>query len=413
MRNFIPISWTRIFWLFILVLAACGGNEVDEPTAVQPALTPTTSVPTSAITSDAGGDTTGTAFIEAVDVSVLESFPVQVQVTVSGNLSDGCTAIAAATAQQSGESFQIQIETTRDTEAMCTQALVPFDRTIQLDVQGLPAGTYTVTANGLSESFTLAADNVPPRSTPNLSGASLTVGVASAIPGQTVNLSGTGFPTNGVVEIGIGPPESEYEIIGNTQAGADGRFSTQITVPTYVESGEQWLFVAEVENAKVIADPILITSASTSTPASDTGVNEPVNGQFSRTYIFLIALEDNGQSGEMIGCNDSVIPVVVDIEPTVAPLTAALNELLGLGEQYYGQSGLYNALYQSNLSVQGVDIDNREAIIHLTGNLQPGGACDNPRVLSQLEETAVQYATVDSVSITVNGQPLESLLSGQ
>jgi hypothetical protein len=127
----------------------------------------------------------------------------------------------------------------------------------------------------------------------------------------------------------------------------------------------------------------------------------------------LLALEDNGQSGEMIGCNDSVIPVVVDIEPTVAPLTAALNELLSLGEQYYGQSGLYNALYQSNLNVQGVDIDNREAIIHLTGNLQLGGACDNPRVLAQLEQTALQYATVDSVSITVNGQPLESLLSGQ
>jgi hypothetical protein len=413
MRHYIPIFWTRIFWLFIFVLAACSGSEVDEPTAVQPAITPTTSVPTSAPTPDAGDDTTGAAYIEALQVSVLESFPVQVQATVSGNLSDSCTAIAAATAQRNGQSFQIQIEATRDTEAVCTQALVPFDRTIQLDVQGLPAGTYTVTAGGLSETFMLAADNAPPPSTPNLSGASLTVGVASAIPGQTVNLSGTGFPANAVVEIGIGPPESEYEIIGTTQSEADGRFSTQIAVPTYVEPGEQWLFVAEVENAKVIADPILIASASTPTPASDAGVNEPVNGQFTRTYIFLIALEDNGQSGEMIGCNDSVIPVVVDIEPTVAPLTAALNELLSLGEQYYGQSGLYNALYQSNLNVQGVDIDNREAIIHLTGNLQLGGACDNPRVLAQLEETALQYATVDSVSITVNGQPLESLLSGQ
>jgi hypothetical protein len=39
-----------------------------------------------------------------------------------------------------------------------------------------------------------------------------------------------------------------------------------------------------------------------------------------------------------------------------------------------------------------------------------GGVCDEPRVRAQLEETALQFVTVDSVSIFVNGQPLAEAL---
>jgi spore germination protein GerM len=37
--------------------------------------------------------------------------------------------------------------------------------------------------------------------------------------------------------------------------------------------------------------------------------------------------------------------------------------------------------------------------------------CDEPRVRAQLRETALQYATVDRVSILVDGTPLEELLN--
>jgi hypothetical protein len=130
--------------------------------------------------------------------------------------------------------------------------------------------------------------------------------------------------------------------------------------------------------------------------------------------IFLIALEDNGATGKKIGCNDSVIPVLVNIEPTLGVLRASLNELFKLeGQRYYGLSGFYNSLYQSHLSIDSLNILNREAIIKLKGTLTMGGACDNPRVKAQLEEIALQFKTVDKVSIFVNGIPLDQLLSGQ
>lgn len=408
-------DWIQMIGLFVLLLAlaACSGTGIDEPAATQPAPTPTAAESTMAPTAVAGGDTMGTAYLETLEVSVLESFPVQVQATVSGNLSDGCTAVAAVDVQQNDETFRIQVETTRDPDALCTQALVPFERTVDLAVEGLPAGIYVVTAGDLSETFTLTADNAPPPITPNLRNASLVPEVDRVAPGQSVNLEGSGFPAGSTVQIGLGPLDSEYDIVGLTEVGVNGHLTVQVELPASAQPGQQWVAVAVVEDAEVFSDPILIGSANAPTPVPEEGVNEAVNGLFSRTHMYLIALEDAGQSGAMIGCNDSVIPVVVEIEPTVAPLTAALNRLLSLDDQYYGQSGLYNALYQSDLTLQGAAVQNGEAIIRLTGELQLGGVCDNPRVQAQLEQTALQYNTVDSVTITLNGEPLESVLSGQ
>ena len=84
-----------------------------------------------------------------------------------------------------------------------------------------------------------------------------------------------------------------------------------------------------------------------------------------------------------------------------------------MDSEYYGQSGLYNALHNSDLRVGPIDIVNREAIIDLYGDLSLGGVCDNPRVDAQLTQTALQFSTVDAVTIRVNGTPLEELLSGQ
>jgi hypothetical protein len=354
------------------------------------------------------------AFIEGLEVVVMESFPVQVQAVVSGNLSDPCTSIASISAPQSGQTFPIQIATTRDPEMICAQVLEPFTETIMLETAALPTGTHTVTAGELSETFTLTTDNESVNPAPDVTGATLIVSKPSAVPGESVQLTGTGYPANTAVEIGIGPPDSEYDVIASAQTDANGNLNTLVEVPAYADSGE-WIFVAAVQNTKVIADPIMITASSTAAPNPSVGegVNEPVDGEFTRTYIYLIAVEDAGQSGTLIGCDDSVIPVVVEIEPTIAPLTAALETLLNIDDEYYGQSGLYNALYQSDLAVEGVDIENREAIIHLTGVLEVGGVCDNPRVQAQLEYTARQYETVDSATITVNGEPLEVLLSGQ
>jgi hypothetical protein len=215
-----------------------------------------------------------------------------------------------------------------------------------------------------------------------------------------VGVVAEGFPPNATLEIGVGRVNSEYDVVRRTQANASGRADAQITVPSFVEPEDRWVVVvaAEGQPIKAVSDEFDVTGSPT-----------PSGNLFTRTNIYLIAVGDDGQSGEEIGCDDSVVPVEAPIEPTIAPLRAALNKLLSLNTRKYGQSGLYNALYRSDLTLEDVGIFNRQAVIRLSGTLTLGGVCDEPRVRAQLEETALQYATVDSVSIFINAVRLEEM----
>ncbi|MBI2410553.1 MAG: GerMN domain-containing protein [Candidatus Kerfeldbacteria bacterium] len=139
--------------------------------------------------------------------------------------------------------------------------------------------------------------------------------------------------------------------------------------------------------------------------------NQTGENQQATVNLYLIAQEDNGQSGEKIGCGDSSIAVETTITSTVPTITAALEKLLSLKDQFYGKSGLYNALYQSNLKVDRVAIEGEKAIVHLSGTLIQGGECDSPRVKAQLEDTALQFENIKEVEIFMNDEPLDEVLS--
>ena len=82
--------------------------------------------------------------VDSVSINIMESFPLQVSVTVRGSLPDGCTEIAEAKAELEENTFIVKITTRRPIYAMCIEALVPFEENVPLDVYGLPAGTYQV-----------------------------------------------------------------------------------------------------------------------------------------------------------------------------------------------------------------------------------------------------------------------------
>ncbi|AGB48573.1 hypothetical protein Metho_0298 [Methanomethylovorans hollandica DSM 15978] len=103
---------------------------------------------------------TGVASISNVQVLVLESFPVQVNVEATGYLPDGCTTIGNATVRKDGNTFYVEIGTIRPRDALCTQALVPFTKSVSLDVYGLEKGVYNVDVNGKTASFELSVDNI-------------------------------------------------------------------------------------------------------------------------------------------------------------------------------------------------------------------------------------------------------------
>lgn len=130
-----------------VMVTACGAQPTETPPAGE---TPS------------GGTLHGEAVVETIDILILESFPIQVNVIARGYLPDGCTEIDEIHQERADEAFQITITTVRPADAMCTEAIVPFEESISLDVYGLPAGSYSVDANGVTGAFELSMDNILP-----------------------------------------------------------------------------------------------------------------------------------------------------------------------------------------------------------------------------------------------------------
>ncbi len=141
--------------LLLLMMAACS-QQVEETTPAVELEATDEPVVTAVVAMS------GLAFVENVQLILIETMPVGVELNVQGNLPDSCTQIDAITQTQTEQRFDVVITTQRDADASCTQALVPFEEKIALQVNGLPAGAYTVDVNGVQNSFVFGMDNVAP-----------------------------------------------------------------------------------------------------------------------------------------------------------------------------------------------------------------------------------------------------------
>ena len=95
------------------------------------------------------------AALQGMQVLSLEPSPAQVTVQVSGYLPDGCTSFGPVHIERVENTFHVTVQTSRPADRMCTQQVSNFEESILLDVAGLPAGTYTVDVNGLTDTFEL------------------------------------------------------------------------------------------------------------------------------------------------------------------------------------------------------------------------------------------------------------------
>ncbi len=170
------------------------------------------------------------------------------------------------------------------------------------------------------------------------------------------------------------------------------------------------LFLPKIMNNFSSQTRVSLSLSPTPTPEKQEGI---ATAEKIPVTLFMVALEDGGKSGDKIGCNDSLIGVTRVIPKKQSILKETLTELFSLKEQFYGESGLYNSLSQSDLKVEEIAISNGTATINLQGKLVLGGSCDNPRVIAQISKTAKQFPTVGKVNIYLNKKPLEEILSGK
>lgn len=137
-----------LFWMIAtLWLSGCTGNGV--PRLIDAAET----------ASETRSHAESMARVHRLALIVTHPYPTRVSAVIEGVLPDGCTCIHQVTQERQGRRFFLRLQTRRPTEAVCTQALTPFNKTIPLHTEGLAAGTYTVHLGELTAAFGIKLDN--------------------------------------------------------------------------------------------------------------------------------------------------------------------------------------------------------------------------------------------------------------
>jgi inhibitor of cysteine peptidase len=204
------------------------------------ACAPITATPSPILTEDP--TMVSVATVRSIDILLLESFPLQVNAVIRGDLPDaGCTKIASIDQVREGNTFRLTLVTTTDPLALCAQALTPFEQVVSLDVLDLPAGTYTVEAGGVQQTFTFDVDNsLEQPADPDVS----PTDVKFVLAQQDVSI--------------YGGPGTQFSVIGNIAAG-------QTAKVTGVSSENNWWRVMcpddTVGDCWVSADPALTQPA--------------------------------------------------------------------------------------------------------------------------------------------------------
>lgn len=156
--------FTVINLIGVSVLASCQALTPASPTPAPTATSPIdTSAPTDCLPGpacDPGPVDSFDITIEGLEVRVDAGSPPVVTAVLSGTLPDAsCTTIESVKQEREGTTFRLTVVTQTDPLKRCAYALTPFTHEVVLDVDGLPAGTYTVMADEVTTTFELATSD--------------------------------------------------------------------------------------------------------------------------------------------------------------------------------------------------------------------------------------------------------------
>ena len=130
--------------------------------------------------------------------------------------------------------------------------------------------------------------------------------------------------------------------------------------------------------------------------------------------VALVKLNDNGASGEAIGCGDSIVYIDktadgIKLENT-RKVQLALTELFAYGKTAVTDD-YYNGLQHSkDLAVYSVNESITE--VRLTGQLISAGTCDDPRMKEQIYSTIRANSNPNGeITVLINDENIEDYMS--
>ncbi len=143
------------------------------------------------------------AQVQSVEIQVMNSDPLQVNAVVRGSLTESCATLGQSQVQYTSNTFRITVYAVSPTDRGCAQVTAPFETTIALDIRGLPAGTYAVTANGVSAVFTLQTSGPAATAAPTNVPAPTAVPTSHGCTDSAAFVSDVNMPDNILVAPGV------------------------------------------------------------------------------------------------------------------------------------------------------------------------------------------------------------------
>lgn len=156
---------------------------------------------------------------------------------------------------------------------------------------------------------------------------------------------------------------------------------------------------------------ILLGCTPTPGPSPSPSASESPSPEPAPLVLYYVAIGDEGASGEPFGCGDSLVAVETEPVATADPLRASMERLLSDPDREIGESGLTTALAQGTLSYVDGSVMGSEVTVELTGEPRPAGECDDPRIIEQLERTALAATGASEARILVDGVLIQDVLS--
>ena len=127
------------------MLASCTALQPRKPAA---ASAPPSSA--SPLSQPSDGSILKLAQVESVRAEVSLTNPPEAIVVISGLLHDGATRVHEVQQQRLADGFVLTVVTARPASAVASLALIPYERTISLSLQGMPKGPCKIVANGVA-----------------------------------------------------------------------------------------------------------------------------------------------------------------------------------------------------------------------------------------------------------------------
>lgn len=91
----------------------------------------------------------GSAYVSLVDLLVMESYPVQVSLQISGELPTPCNQLTIDIAEPNAENqIHVEVYSLVDPAMTCMAVIEPFATNVSLPLDNLADGTYEVWVNG-------------------------------------------------------------------------------------------------------------------------------------------------------------------------------------------------------------------------------------------------------------------------